>query len=169
MIAAIINQKYMLSAVCILLPLMAMYAYRSKLFRPTEDVRINKYIRNCFVLSYIFFLLIGIANILISFDITIQVALVVSCILSIAYTIIYGINHEVVYRVNKKFFIPFFLTAVILCVLVLSGVYYVPREFLEILIGDSGVTLYMLVPIIVGGKLVLDILLGLGICPSIAW
>lgn len=168
-ILTIINQKYMLSAVGILLPLAAIYIYKSKLFKPTEDIKINKYIRNCIVLGFIFLFFIGITNTLLSFRTTVRVALVAACVISVAYTIIYGINHEYLYKGNKEYFIPFFILSALLCALVLCGVYCVPKEFLEIPIGDGGVTLYMLAPLIVGAKFIVDILLGLGIFPDIAW
>lgn len=168
-ILSIINQKYMLLAVGILLPLMAVYIYKSKLFKPTEDVKINKYIRNCIVLSFIFLFLIGITNILLSLQTTVKIGLVAACVVSVAYTFVYGINHEELFKVNTGYFIPFFMMSALLCALVFSGVYCVPKEFLEIPIGDGGVTLYMLAPLIVGGKFIADILLGLGIFPDIAW
>lgn len=168
-IVTIINQKYMLFAVEIILPLTAIYIYKSKLFKSTEDIKINKYIRNCIVLGFIFLFLIGIMNILISLQATVKVALVAACVISVAYTFVYGINYEHLYKVNKGYFIPFIIMAALLCALVLSGVYFVPKEFLEIPIGDGGVTLYMLAPLIVGAKFILDILLGLGIFPDIVW
>lgn len=168
-ILSTINQKYMLSAVCILLPLIAIYTYKSKLFKPTEDVKINKYIRNCTILSFIFLFLIGITNILLSLQTTVKIGLVAACVVSVAYTFVYGVNHEQLYKLNKGYFIPFFMTSALLCALVFSGVYCVPKEFLEIPIGDGGVTLYMLAPLIVGGKFIADILLGLDIFPDIAW
>lgn len=168
-ILSIINQKYMLLAVGIILPLVAAYIYKSKLFKPTVDIKINKYIRNCIVLGFIFLFLIGITNILLSLQATVKIGLIAACVVSVAYTFVYGINHEELFKVNTGYFIPFFMMSALLCALVLCGVYCVPKEFLEIPIGDGGVTLYTLAPIIVGGKFIVDILLGLGIFPDIAW
>lgn len=169
MILAIINQKYMLLAVGILLPPMAVYIYKSKLFRPTEVVTINRRIRYCAVLSFIFLFLMGITNILLSLHATVKIGLVAACVVSVAYTFVYGINHEELFKVNTGYFMPFFMMSALLCALVFSGVYCVPKEFLEIPIGDGGVTLYMLAPLIVGGKFIADILLGLGIFPDLTW
>lgn len=93
-------------------------------------------------------------------------------ILSIAYTIIYGLVHEHLIKISKKYvFVYLILTLIIIIIIMISLIMVfanIPKEYFAYRLSES-TTVYDLIPYGIGAKFIIDVLLSLGIFPSLAW
>ncbi len=92
-------------------------------------------------------------------------------ILSIAYTIIYGLVHEHLIKISKKYVFVYLILTLIIIIIMISLIMVfanIPKEYFAYRLSES-TTVYDLIPYGIGAKFIIDVLLSLGIFPSLAW
>lgn len=89
-------------------------------------------------------------------------------ILSIAYTIIYGLVHEHLIKISKKYIFVYLILTLIIMISLIMVFANIPKEYFAYRLSES-TTVYDLIPYGIGAKFIIDVLLSLGIFPSLAW
>lgn len=144
------------------IPVIWIFLVKSKFFVKIDDKKLNTHIIIGSIVNQIYLLLLGIAIAVSCFDAFIECGFIACCALSVGYTVSYEYSNENLMKISKKYFLVYFFVAMLFMCAVSSVFRLVPPERLMIVIGQ-GTTLYDLFPFIIGGKFIIDILLGLGI------
>lgn len=159
---ALLFKHYSYLMVAIAIPILYFFVVKSKFFVPKDDVSQNKHIKTGSVLNQIFLLMLGIVISICFFDALIWYGFIGCCVLSVGYTLIYLFCHENLMKISKKYFIVYLFFALLFMFALGSVFNIMPKDNLMIVIGQ-GAMIYEVFPFIIGGKFIIDILLGLGI------
>lgn len=165
---ALLFKRYFYLMIAISIPVLYFFVIKSKFFVLKDDVSQNKYIKTGNILNQIFLFLLGIVLSICCFDNLIWYGFIGCCVLSVGYTLIYMFCHENLMKISKKYFIVYLFFALIFMFAVIAVFLVMPKDYLMIVINE-GTTVYDLVPFAIGGKFIIDIFLGAGLFPAIAW
>lgn len=160
-VLALMFKSYSYLTVIIGIPALYLFVIKSNFFAKKDD-EIDKNIKIGNILNQLFLLLLGIVISVCCFDSLSWYGFIGCCALSVGYTFIYLFCHENLMKISKKYFIVYLFYALLFMCAVITVFRVIPEEPLMIIIGE-GATLYQVFPFIIGGKFIIDILLGLGI------
>lgn len=150
------------------IPILYLFVIKSKFFVKKDDIKINRHITIGNALNQIFLLLLGIVISISYFDNLIWYGFIACCVLSVGYTLIYMFCHENLMKMSKKYCIVYLFFTLILMFSVIAIFLVMPKTYLMIVINEETMV-YDLVPFAIGGKFIIDVLLGVGLFPDIAW
>ncbi len=165
---ALLFKCYSYLMIAIAIPILYFFVVKSNLFVKNDDVSLNKNIIAGSVLNQIFLLLLGIVISICFFDALIWYGFIGCCVLSVGYSIFYMTVHENLMKISKKYCIVYLFFALIFMFTEIIVFSVTPKEYMMIVINEETMV-YDLVPFAIGGKFIIDILLGLGIFPDITW
>lgn len=166
-ILGILYKNYFNIIIALALPVIGINLFICKLFKEEKSSN-DKYIKKAYILNYIFIILCGILLVISNFKDIIWGCFLCLIVLSIAHTIVYGLVHEHLIKITKKYVFVYLMLAIIIMITLIMVYVNVPKEYLAIRLSES-TTIYDIVPYIIGAKLIVDVLLSLGIFPSLAW
>ncbi len=166
-VLAIIYKNYYNIFITGILPFIGIYIFKSKLFKVEEEKNL-KFIKKAYLLNFIFIIFCSFILLISNFKNAILESFICLVVLSIAYTIIYGLVHEHLIKISKKYvFVYLILTLIIMISLIIVFV-NMPKEYFSYHLSES-TTIHDLIPYGIGAKFIIDVLLSLGIFPSLAW
>ena len=166
-VLAIIYKNYYNIFITGILPFIGIYIFKSKLFKVEEEKNL-KFIKKAYLLNFIFIIFCSFILLISNFKNTILESFICLVILSIAYTIIYGLVHEHLIKISKKYVFVYLMLTLIIMISLIMVFANIPKEYFAYRLSES-TTAYDLIPYGIGAKFIIDVLLSLGIFPSLAW
>lgn len=165
---AFLFRQYYYLMIGIGIPILYVFVVKSKFFVKRDEANLNKYIITGSIVNQIFLLLLGIMVSICCFNNLIWYGFIGVCLLSVGYTLVYMFCHENLMKISKKYFIVYLFFTLIYMFAVIATFFIMPKDYLMIFINEE-TTVYDLAPFIIGGKFIIDVLLGAGLFPAIAW